>query len=408
MIMASTRMSDDPQRLDQEVVAAFGQPDRAGLLEHPSADEPVATRSSGLGDGVGAAGGEGRERGRAESSHGCFVPHRRSGVTTGPERKAIDITRPDRHAKPNLHRPAPNSTCNHVTYQGLLAHGRRCSRGPAMDFEPVYEERCETRHERVSAMPDIRPTWAQVRWFSTRRTSRCVSCRCDEPTILVLSAKADLRRRRRGHPAQRAPRAAGPVGGPPHPLRPGAVPRPRRSLPPGDLRPRRLAVRLLPRAGRDDRPRVPAQPGRPARLGERGRRLRPVQPHQRRQDASRARLASARSRRRPRTGSPGACSATARRTRAGRTGSTCPPRKPPDRPRRRLTVQASTASPAGPGFSMPTDRPRIARWCGGQVLTLRADTSEAKTITLSAYPVAPPTHRPPQVISRSPGRLKSP
>ena len=40
-------------------------------------------------------------------------------------------------------------------------------------------------------------------------------------------------------------------------------------------------VRLLPRHGRDHRPRPAPQPGWRAPVGERGRRLRPVQPHQR-------------------------------------------------------------------------------------------------------------------------------
>ena len=70
-------------------------------------------------------------------------------------------------------------------------------------------------------------------------------------------------------------------------------------VPARDLRPRRRAVRLLPRPGRDHRPRDAPQPGRRPRLGERRRRLRPVQPHQGRQDASRTRLAAACHRRPP-------------------------------------------------------------------------------------------------------------
>ena len=174
-------------------------------------------------------------------------------------------------------------------------------------------------------MPDIRRI-AEHR-VGAQRHVRAAVCRfCQTSHDPRPVGQSRLCRRRRRHPAQRPRATTHPVGGPPDPLRPGALPHPRRHVPPGDLRPRRLALRLLPWPGRDHRPRDATQPGRPPRLGQRGGRLRPVQPHEGRQDASRIgwRLHAPPSA--PR-GTPGGCSATAPPTHAGPTGSTCPERR---------------------------------------------------------------------------------
>ena len=133
-----------------------------------------------------------------------------------------------------------------------------------------------------------------ARWCSTRRTSRCASCRCAAPW-----SSSWPRRRSSSRPATTVMHSERtsiqvPTVVQARAVRAGALPPRRPAHPARGARPGRAPVRVLPGQGRHHRPRPPALAWRPAHLDERGRRVRAVQPPQGRPAAVRARLAAGR------------------------------------------------------------------------------------------------------------------